>query len=167
MKTEEEEKCLESVGIITLDPIKIKKSEFFVDGENGTTKLHLDFGFEHEFFLPDVSDIIHYKGGKIDKLHVIESWDDFQIIEGWGDILIQSEDDVAGQIALLTSKQPKGEAGDLLNNGCSNLFYFGDVANLSYVSVWWDSWNNEWWCFSGPSYLGSNNIGARIFSPAV
>ena len=56
-------------------------------------------------------------------------------------------------LAFLISKQPTGEAGDLLNNGYGNIF-FVEVAPYQSVavSVWWGSAGEKW-------YLNSDSVG--------
>ena len=66
-------------------------------------------------------------------------------------------------LAFLVSKQPTGEAGDLLSNGYGNIF-FVEVAPYQGVAVdvWWYSENEKWDLNSNP--VGNRwNAGNQIF----
>lgn len=166
----QKQQFLTSFGIITLDPIKVKKDKFFVTDENGTTKLWMSDNFQN-IFLPLVADTIDYKGGKLEKLKLSKSLNDSQIKEERGEILIQSSTDIAGQIASLTSKQPKGEEGDLLNTGCANIFYFEKEVDgkslLFFVRVRWNSVGREWDCDCRQASSGAWRAGNQVLFPAT
>jgi hypothetical protein len=161
-----EEQFLQSLGVITLDPIKVEKDKFFVTGKNGTTKLLLSYNFKN-IFLPLVADTIDYKGGKLEKLKLTKGCNDGQIKKERGDILIQKPDDIASQIASLTSKQPKGEEGDLLSNDYANIFYFEKDGSLFYVFVRWDSDGREWDCYCRQARSSAWAADVQVLSPVT
>ncbi len=161
-----EEQFLTSLGTTFLDPIKVKKDKFFVTGENGTTKLWISDNFQN-IFLPLVAGTIDYKGGKLEKLKLSKRLNVFQIKEERGEILIQSPTDIAGEIASLTSNQPKGEEGGLLVNRHGNLFYFEKDAHLFDVYVGWDAGRRRWDCGCGRADSVGWDPGNQVLSPAT
>lgn len=72
------------------------------------------------------------------------------------------DDQLCAIIAKLIAKQPNGEEGVLLNNGCANLFYTGSDV----VRVYWHSDSREWdvdaWRRGAYGWVA----GRRVFSPA-
>lgn len=66
---------------------------------------------------------IDYAGGKLARLRLNGSRSDSQILEEWGNLLVQDFATIIGQIASLISAQPKGGPGSLMADGHNNLFY--------------------------------------------
>lgn len=69
------------------------------------------------------------------------------------------------QIGALINLQPNGEAGRLLTNGCTNLFYVvGAGGKLFVVRVYWSAGSREWrvfaWEFGEGDHWGA---GLRVF----
>ncbi|MDH5665462.1 MAG: hypothetical protein OEY10_04110 [Nitrosopumilus sp.] len=161
------ERFLESLGIIDIAPVKMKRDDYLKEGHNGTTKLYLSDNFKN-MFLNHVSETIDYAGGKLEKLKLTKDRSDFQINEERGGILIQTIDDIAGQIIALTSKQPKGENGDLINNGYANIFYFLDDENrLFFVHVAWYAVFDAWFGRADVADAGTWVEGYVVLSPAT
>lgn len=75
---------------------------------------------------------------------------------------IFSESEVCALIAEFVSKQPKGEAGTLDNDGNWNLFYTPEFV----VSVYWYSGGSEWSVRAWRRGSGGWDGGSRVFSPA-
>lgn len=70
------------------------------------------------------------------------------------------ESEVCARIAAMIQKQPKGEAGDLLNNGYANLFYVaGCVVHVRWCA---DDW--EWYVSVSELDDGYWYVGPRVFS---
>lgn len=74
-----------------------------------------------------------------------------------------NETEVSGVIADIISKQPKGEAGTLQNNGYANLFYTPDFV----VSVRWHGFDGYWFVFTCERDDYRWGGGSRVFSPAT
>jgi|CXWL01.1.fsa_nt_gi hypothetical protein len=68
---------------------------------------------------------------------------DREITQGLGEKRLFSEFEVCACIEQLVSKQSNGEEGDLLNNGCANLFYLAGCV----VRVRWRA-DRCWWFVS-------------------
>lgn len=66
---------------------------------------------------------IDYAGGKLARLRLNGSRSDSQILEEWGNLLVQDFATVIGQIASMVSAQPNGGPGGLLADGHNNIFY--------------------------------------------
>jgi hypothetical protein len=74
-------------------------------------------------------------------------------------------DSVLWAIAELIKKQPKGEPGDLLNNGYANLFYVRSGESVLVIGARWDSAGDEWRLGScGLGELSGWSAGVRVFS---
>jgi hypothetical protein len=162
------EQFLESLGIIDIAPVnETNRDKFFTTGHNGTAKMWLSDNFK-SIFLPLVSKTINYAGGKLEKLKLTKNRNDFQIRDERGDIIIQTADAIAGQIISMISKQPNGEAGELLNNGYANLLYYLDgEGRLCYVRVWWRAGDREWSCDAFVALSNEWREGLLAFSPAT
>lgn len=97
----------------------------------------------------------------IETIYDKEIMEYFQISEITG---LMSQEEILWIIASLTSKQPKGEAGALLNNGYATIIGYmlcdDDVVRV--VSVSWYSDNAEWRCFCGA--LGHWHAGIEMLS---
>lgn len=74
-----------------------------------------------------------------------EIMEHFQISESNG---LMTREEILWTIANLTSKQPKGEAGALLNNGYATIigYMLCDGGVVRVVLVRWYSGNAEWYC---------------------
>lgn len=70
------------------------------------------------------------------------------------------ESEVCASIATMIQKQPKGEAGDLLNNGYANLFYVAGYV----VDVYWNADRREWNVHAWELDDAYWNAGHRVFS---
>ena len=70
------------------------------------------------------------------------------------------ESEVCARIAMMIQKQPKGEAGDLLNNGCANLFYVAGCV----VYVYWVADFRKWYVYAWKLDDGYWFAGFRAFS---
>lgn len=74
-----------------------------------------------------------------------EIMENFQISESKG---LMTREEILWTIASLTSKQPNGEAGDLLNNSYATIIGYmlcdDSVVRVVYVS--WHSASAEWYC---------------------
>lgn len=161
-----QEEILKPLGSITIDPIKVERDEFYVEGENGITRISMGDNF-NSIFLPLVSDIIDYKGGRLDKIKLLtKGLKDRRIKEERGDTLIQTPDEIAGVIASMISKQPKGGAGDLLSNGYLNIFYFeNNVDDFFVVFLFWDSLFRLWHCDCYEWLSIELHAGYQVWSP--
>ena len=74
-----------------------------------------------------------------------EIMEHFQISESAG---LMTREEILWTIASLTSKQPKGEAGALLNNGYATIigYLLCDDGVVRAVNVYWGSDSAEWRC---------------------
>lgn len=74
-----------------------------------------------------------------------EIMDHFQISKSSG---LMTREEILWAIASLTSKQPKGEAGALLNNGHSTIIgYMICNGVVRYVRADWVFGNARWYCY--------------------
>lgn len=78
---------------------------------------------------------IDYAGGKITRLRLNGSRSDSQILEEWGNLLVQDFATILGQIASMISAQPNGRQGNLLTDGHLNIFYFSSQKGREPVAV--------------------------------
>jgi len=89
---------------------------------------------------------------------------DSEIIEDLG-IKAGELNETLCHIASLIQKQPKGEAGELLNNGYANLFYVNVKSSVFVVDVYWRSAYAQWdvlgWTLGEICYWSTGN---RVFS---
>lgn len=85
---------------------------------------------------------------------------DRDITPGLGENYIFDESEVCARIEQLVSKQPNGEAGDLLNNGYANLFYVAGYV----VDVRWYGDGREWSVRAWELDDDYWSAGSRVFS---
>lgn len=85
----------------------------------------------------------------------------FHIFESNG---LMTREEILWTVASLTSNQPKGEAGSLLNNGYSTIigYMLCDDGVVRAVNVNWDSVGAEWYCDCGG--LGDWNASDEMLS---
>jgi hypothetical protein len=68
-------------------------------------------------------------------------------------------------VAALIMRQPKGESGDLTNNGYANLFYVETGSSFSVIALRWEDAGNEWLVGSCKlNALTGWSSGVRVFS---
>lgn len=165
----EQEQNLESFEIITVEPIKVRKDEFFPRAEH---EPHTEFGF-HDF-LNLLDEVIDYKGGEIETSKLKNAASGYVIRAEKGEALIQTPQEIAGQIASLTRNRQ-----DLWDNFEAVTFYFEkfekdadlqdipDTAQLQEVGIFrqGDQWMGTYGNAKGGPY-GKLPAGCLIVSGA-
>lgn len=143
---------------ITVDAFS--KSSFFSNGP----KLYFWDNFKN-WVLTEISDVIPAFTGKISKFSLTKNMNDAEIQAELGNSTPFSVSEFAAIIKGLIAKQPKGEDGDLLNNGYANIFYV-KLANGTVVAVdvLWDGGDRGWDFRTGSLDDGQWSDGYCVFS---
>lgn len=96
-----------------------------------------------------------------ESLELVRDATDEQIEMSLGNKNTFTETGVCALVALLINQQPKGEDGELVTTGYSNLFYTTDFV----VDVRWfgGGWHVDSWARDGSGW----GAGVRVFSPQL
>ena len=105
------------------------KSSFFSNGP----KLYFWDNFKN-WVLSEIPDVIPAFTGSVRKTQLTKNMYDSEIQAELGNPTAFSVSEFAAIIKGLIAKQPKGEGGDLLNNGYANIFYV-QLANRTVFAV--------------------------------
>ena len=146
-----------------------QKNTFFVAGKNGITKMWMSDEFKAKIlkFLPAT---IVATEKRLDSFDLTEDMYDSVIMPELGNPPVRKMNDVVAGVAGMVAKQPNGEAGDLLSNGYSNIFYgqSEEDGRVLVLSVRGDSADLEWdWVCYELGEAGKWLAGSRVFSPVM
>mgnify|MGYP000406447758 CR=1 FL=1 len=157
-------KNLESKGIVSIPQNTFKPADFFVSGNNGTTKLLLKDGIE-KIFLPLLSEEISFDGIDLEKLQLKTATSDLDVYMETGKKL-QSADDIASALRHLASRQAKGEDGVLETTyNTKNIFYFEYKGRVWCLLLHWFADNAKWDLSCYEAYGDGWPDGFVIFNP--
>lgn len=140
--------------------------DFFTKGEkNGVT----NFWFSDEFkskILAVASAIINPVAITLEKCKLSKDMYDSAIMIELGNPPAFSVDSCLAYLKELISKQPKGEIGELLTNGYSNIFYVKLEDRVVVVGARWGDGEWDLYCREFDGY-GEWDADDQVFSPAI
>ncbi len=129
------------------DNIAVKTDGFSKDSffKNGPVKLYFWDSFKNQI-LKAIPDSIPAFEGLLRKTQLTRNMFDSEILAELNNPQPFTVSEFAALIRELLSKQPKGEDGQLLNNGYANIFYVKlEDARVVVVDVSWLSGGREWY----------------------
>jgi hypothetical protein len=153
-------------GIQIPDIAEFIVREYFKMGMNGITKIWMSDRFQ-EVILANAPQKTSLISQAIDKFKLSKSMWDSAMLNELGQPKPYSIGEFLALAKHLTSGQPTGKEGTLLNNGYANIFYV-EAADGRMVAVY-VFWNGEKWRFFCYE-LGEDiqwNDGRCVFSPAI
>lgn len=135
--------------------------------KNNNVKYYMSDDFE-EYVLNGTKTVNSLPDKNFSKFKFLKTINDFEIIVNFkisNPKKLMTQEQILWTIAVLTSKQSKGEAGILLTNGRSTVIgylYCIDCV-VRVVKISYNFGGNEWWCFCED--IDSQNAGDVMLFP--
>lgn len=148
---------------ITVSTEGFSKKKFF--GSKLGVKIFTGSNFDN-WIIPELSETVPAFEGFVDSLELSKNMYNSEIRPKIGEDDVRTPDEAVAILGSMVMKQPEGEAGDLIENGCGNLLYVrlksGEVVA---VSAYWCS-DDRMWRFGAVRLDGNGgwSKGRRVLS---